>query len=308
MCLGRVGSDSLWKRGTAGRARRRCAVLARRCACPAGLCRAIPRSGRGGPPIVLVPSRRRGIREGGRGHPVAPGLRVRLCGRSRSQRHRRVRRPRHVEPGSPGIGLLPHATGPTVAAIPERRTGGTPVDRRRGGRDRFPRLSIGCRPGPGGHLREAAPRAGGTRGGEPGDRARIVRSRGCPFPTSWCSPRRSRIGPICCWVGPSWHRFLPAPSSSTWHAAGLVDHGALREALTAGRLGGAWLDVLPEEPLPPDSGLWDAPGLSISTHNAVAMGSYPVNLARQCATPSRSGSMAGRSPIPCSTCPRSLPA
>lgn len=65
--------------------------------------------------------------------------------------------------------------------------------------------------------------------------------------------------------------------------AGLIDHGALREALVAGRLGGAWLDVLPEEPLPPDSGLWDAPGLSISTHNAVAMGSYPVNLARQCA-------------------------
>ncbi len=65
--------------------------------------------------------------------------------------------------------------------------------------------------------------------------------------------------------------------------AGLIDHGALREALAAGRLGGAWLDVLPEEPLPQDSGLWDAPGLSISTHNAVAMGSYPVNLGRQCA-------------------------
>ena len=65
--------------------------------------------------------------------------------------------------------------------------------------------------------------------------------------------------------------------------AGLIDHGALREALTAGRLGGAWLDVLPQEPLPEHSGLWDAPGLSISTHNAVAMGSYPVNLARQCA-------------------------
>ncbi len=64
--------------------------------------------------------------------------------------------------------------------------------------------------------------------------------------------------------------------------AGLIDHGALREALVAGRLGGAWLDVLPEEPLPQHSGLWDAPGLSISTHNAVAMGSYPVNLGRQC--------------------------
>jgi D-2-hydroxyacid dehydrogenase (NADP+) len=64
--------------------------------------------------------------------------------------------------------------------------------------------------------------------------------------------------------------------------AGLIDHGALREALDAGRLGGAWLDVLPEEPLPPESALWDVPGLTISTHNAVAMGSYPVNLGRQC--------------------------
>ena len=63
--------------------------------------------------------------------------------------------------------------------------------------------------------------------------------------------------------------------------AGLIDHEALRERLYAGRLGGAWLDVLPEEPLSPDSGLWDAPGMSISTHNAVAMGSYPVNLGRQ---------------------------
>jgi phosphoglycerate dehydrogenase-like enzyme len=64
--------------------------------------------------------------------------------------------------------------------------------------------------------------------------------------------------------------------------AGLIDHGALREALSAARLGGAWLDVLPEEPLPPDSGLWDLPRLTISSHNAVAMGSYPVNLGRQC--------------------------
>jgi phosphoglycerate dehydrogenase-like enzyme len=64
--------------------------------------------------------------------------------------------------------------------------------------------------------------------------------------------------------------------------AGLIDHGSLRETLGAGRLGGAWLDVLPEEPLPPDSGLWDLPGLTITSHNAVAMGSYPVNLGRQC--------------------------
>src|SRR6185437_11393310 len=64
--------------------------------------------------------------------------------------------------------------------------------------------------------------------------------------------------------------------------AGLIDHVALHEALDAGMLGGAWLDVLPEEPLPPEHPLWDAPGLTITSHNAVAMGSYPVNLGRQC--------------------------
>lgn len=65
--------------------------------------------------------------------------------------------------------------------------------------------------------------------------------------------------------------------------AGLVDHAALVEALGNGRLAGAWLDVLPEEPLPPDSPLWDTPNLSISCHNAVAIRSYPTNLARQVA-------------------------
>lgn len=65
--------------------------------------------------------------------------------------------------------------------------------------------------------------------------------------------------------------------------AGLVDHDALVAALVDGRLGGAWLDVLPEEPLPPASPLWDVPNLSISCHNAVAIGSYPTNLARQVA-------------------------
>jgi len=65
--------------------------------------------------------------------------------------------------------------------------------------------------------------------------------------------------------------------------AGLVDHDALVAALSDGRLGGAWLDVLPEEPLPPTSPLWDVPGLAISSHNAVAVRSYPSNVARQVA-------------------------
>lgn len=65
--------------------------------------------------------------------------------------------------------------------------------------------------------------------------------------------------------------------------AGLLDHEALVTSLVDGRLGGAWLDVLPEEPLPADSPLWDVPNLSISCHNAVAIRSYPSNLARQAA-------------------------
>jgi phosphoglycerate dehydrogenase-like enzyme len=50
--------------------------------------------------------------------------------------------------------------------------------------------------------------------------------------------------------------------------AELVDHDALIEAATAGRVSAA-LDVVPEEPLPPESPLWDTPGIAISSHIAV---------------------------------------
>ncbi|KAB8171106.1 D-2-hydroxyacid dehydrogenase [Streptomyces sp. 3MP-14] len=40
----------------------------------------------------------------------------------------------------------------------------------------------------------------------------------------------------------------------------------LAEALRAGRIAGAALDVLPDEPLGPDSPLWDVPNLLISPH------------------------------------------
>lgn len=46
----------------------------------------------------------------------------------------------------------------------------------------------------------------------------------------------------------------------------VVDEAALAEALTEGRLGGAYLDVFKEEPLPGDSPLWDLPNLLISPH------------------------------------------
>jgi phosphoglycerate dehydrogenase-like enzyme len=48
---------------------------------------------------------------------------------------------------------------------------------------------------------------------------------------------------------------------------GIVDEGALIDALRSGRLGGAGLDAHAVEPLPPDSELWDLPGAIITPHN-----------------------------------------
>jgi len=50
--------------------------------------------------------------------------------------------------------------------------------------------------------------------------------------------------------------------------ASVLDTGALVEALRAGRLAGAALDVHDEEPLPADSPLWAVPNLFVSPHMA----------------------------------------
>lgn len=49
---------------------------------------------------------------------------------------------------------------------------------------------------------------------------------------------------------------------------GLIDEAALAEALLSGHLGGAALDVVEREPLPPDSPLRDVPGLLLTPHAA----------------------------------------
>ena len=46
----------------------------------------------------------------------------------------------------------------------------------------------------------------------------------------------------------------------------VIEQTALLEALTQHRLGGAVLDVFDEEPLPPDSPLWNAPGAILTPH------------------------------------------
>jgi len=53
---------------------------------------------------------------------------------------------------------------------------------------------------------------------------------------------------------------------------GLVDERALVRALRDGRLGGAVLDTLREEPLQPDSPLYDVPGLIITPHTSWSSG------------------------------------
>jgi phosphoglycerate dehydrogenase-like enzyme len=50
----------------------------------------------------------------------------------------------------------------------------------------------------------------------------------------------------------------------------LVDEPALRDALVAGRLRGAYLDTFVEEPLPRDSAFWDLPNVWITPHNCAA--------------------------------------
>lgn len=53
----------------------------------------------------------------------------------------------------------------------------------------------------------------------------------------------------------------------------VIDEAALVDALEEGRLGGAALDVFEKEPVPADSPLWGAPGLSITAH--IAAVSHP---------------------------------
>ncbi|HSN41890.1 MAG TPA: D-2-hydroxyacid dehydrogenase [Burkholderiales bacterium] len=50
----------------------------------------------------------------------------------------------------------------------------------------------------------------------------------------------------------------------------IIDETALIAALREGRLGGAYLDVFGQEPLPAESPLWDLPNVFVSPHNSAA--------------------------------------
>ena len=58
----------------------------------------------------------------------------------------------------------------------------------------------------------------------------------------------------------------------------LVDIGALRDALGSGGIARAFVDVLPAEPWPADSDLWDIPNLFISPHAACMTPLYTVRV------------------------------
>lgn len=53
-----------------------------------------------------------------------------------------------------------------------------------------------------------------------------------------------------------------------------VDAEALRRALERGQIAGAFLDVLPEEPLPRESPLWDTPNLHLTPHASAIRDDY----------------------------------
>ena len=60
----------------------------------------------------------------------------------------------------------------------------------------------------------------------------------------------------------------------------VVDTEAMIRALESGRLGGAWLDVFEQEPLPPESPLWGMANVLVSPHCADQVSDFPLRFAQ----------------------------
>ena len=75
--------------------------------------------------------------------------------------------------------------------------------------------------------------------------------------------------------------FAAMPVGTTFINVGrgiTVDDRALADALAAGGVGAAWLDVFRDEPLPADSPWWATPNVNVTPH--VAAVSYPADVVR----------------------------
>jgi phosphoglycerate dehydrogenase-like enzyme len=78
-------------------------------------------------------------------------------------------------------------------------------------------------------------------------------------------------------------RFAQMRSGARFYNVGrgtTVDQAALIAALQSGQVGGAYLDVMEPEPLPPEHPLWDAPNCYLTCHIGGGTGDQDVKLAR----------------------------
>jgi glycerate dehydrogenase len=91
--------------------------------------------------------------------------------------------------------------------------------------------------------------------------------------------RQSDVVTLHCPLTPETERLIDAPRLAWMRQSaflintsrgGLVDEGALAEALNCGQIAGAGLDVLSSEPPPPDHPLLGAPNCFITPHIAWA--------------------------------------
>jgi D-2-hydroxyacid dehydrogenase (NADP+) len=68
------------------------------------------------------------------------------------------------------------------------------------------------------------------------------------------------------------------------HRGAIADKVALANALASGHLGGAYLDVFTEEPLPESSPLWSIKNLLITPHYSDGVSDWAYRLALMFAT------------------------